>query len=147
MTDRKATSQCRIALYDQYRNECHGKGPECSLVKSCSQFGVGGEHWPVNVWSLPKESFAALTPEVVKKGRDCMTGVMWSDTATDAEGKSWGTRLQGCGGRVPQFNVAAAAAAAAAAGGAIVRRKKAALGAAKKKSPVAAKKKAVIKRK
>ena len=89
----------------------------------------------MNVWALPKESFNVLGAKV-KEGRDCMTRVMWNDSAIGADGKSWSNRLHGCGGKIPQFDVMVAA------GGAAKKKKKAV--APKKKTPVAAKKKKTV---
>ena len=115
-------------------------GVECPLVKSCNSFGVGGEHWPVDVWSLPKESFAVLGPQNVRDGRDCMTRVMWNDTELRP-------RLDTCGGFPPKFlSNAVAPPTPEAVGGAVLKKKntKSSSSAATKKKASAIKKKKTV---
>lgn len=102
-------NQCRLDLYNQFRKDCRtaiSNKEKCAVVEGCQQFGVESEHWPVDMWPLPKEAYDVIGSQNIRDGRNCMTRIMWSDP-------KMGEALRKCGGPEPaSLNPNAAKAAA-----------------------------------
>lgn len=86
-------TKCRIKEYESYRKTCSetekkDKG-SCEMVKKCAKHGVGSELWPVEVWHLDDDKFAAVNTKfadpsnpnlrAVDVGKRCMNEVMRGD--------------------------------------------------------------------
>ena len=86
-------TKCRIKKYESYRKTCSEtekkeKG-SCEMVKKCAKHGVGSELWPVDVWHLDDDKFAAVNEKfkdpsnpnlrAVDVGKRCMNDVMRGD--------------------------------------------------------------------
>jgi hypothetical protein len=75
---------CRMGLFDGYRKACHAKTAACPAahqaeLAQCSKFGVGSEHWPLDLWPLPQQNQDALKAAGMnfRKGRKCLSQVWW----------------------------------------------------------------------
>jgi hypothetical protein len=86
---------CRMQLFDGYRKACAAKTDKCPAthqaeLEQCSQFGVGSQHWPLDMWPLPQENQDALKAAGMnfRKGRKCLSQVWW---------KLHEAELKGCG--------------------------------------------------
>ena len=86
-------TNCRIKKYESYRKTCSDEEKKvkgsCAMVSKCAKHGVGSELWPVDVWHLDNDKFAAVNEKykdpanpklrAVDVGKRCMNEVMRGD--------------------------------------------------------------------
>jgi hypothetical protein len=151
---RQEAKGCTYDEYGKYKEKCHKSGADCLVYKTCAQFGVDAEKWPIhpfeNLRDNPeKERQLALAigngdeaagRNLMREGRKCVTQTMWTDPAFQTsmrENKDQRCRDDYARWYERQQQAHGAAAAAAATGG----------GKNKKKAPAVKRRKLVVRKK
>jgi hypothetical protein len=93
--------QCKREARLHAGRECVKKGDECEIIKTCGQYGVGRDFWPIDRF-LEGEDFERLKANVSKKdwfkGKDCINKTMW---------QTYGDIMSQCNSMIAPSNAAA----------------------------------------